>query len=216
MGRYKNGIQGPFSGKIGTVVGASCRGINYMRGLSNPSSKPPTPAQVNQRLKFALAVGWLTPLSEFIETGYQQSYEDGKTTMNRAISFHLNNGVITGTGPDYGIDFKKSVFSRGDSQSSWLLEAQSVDGCMIHLKWDDRYASAYCNDNDMANFIAYSPTKERFVTYVDVAMRSDNEVHLMFPEDFAGTEVHCWMHYVDASGKKVSTTLYLGEMAVFS
>lgn len=216
MGRYKNGIQGPFSGKIGTVIGARCRGIDYMRGLSNPSTKPPTQPQVNQRLRFALTMGWLTPVSEFIEIGYQQAHEDGTTTMNRAVSFHLKNGVITGDAPDYGIDFKRTIFSRGDLQSSWLLEAQSLAGCMLELKWADQNTSAYCNDNDAANFIAYSPSKQRFVTYADVAMRANKEVRLLFPEDFADGEVHCWMHYVDLSGKKVSTTLYLGEMVVFS
>lgn len=215
MGRYKNGIQGSFSGKIGTVIGARCRGIDYMRGLSNPSSKPPTPAQVSQRLKFAMAMGWLTPLSEFIETGYQQSYEDGTTTMNRAVSFHLSNEVITGIAPNYGIDFKKTIFSRGNLQSSLLLEAQSISGCMLDLQWADRDTSAYCNDDDAANFIVYNPSKERFVTYKDVALRADKTVRLQFPADFADAEVHCWMHYVDISGKKVSTTLYLGEMAVF-
>jgi hypothetical protein len=47
-------------------------------------------------------------------------------------------------------------------------------------------------------------------------VRADKEVRLLFPVDFADDEVHCWMHYVDLSGKKVSTTLYLGEMVVFS
>jgi len=33
MGTIKKGILGDFSGKVGTVVGASCRGISYMGSL---------------------------------------------------------------------------------------------------------------------------------------------------------------------------------------
>lgn len=215
MGRYKNGIQGPFSGKIGTVIGASCRGIDYMRGLSNPSSKPATPAQTNQRLKFALVMGWLKPLKEFIEIGYQQAYEDGKTPMNRAVSFHMTNEVITGTAPNYAFDFKRAAFSRGNLQSSFLQEVQSLSGGLLHLNWADGYPSAYCNDDDIADFIVYSSAKERFVSYINVARRTDKEVYLQLPTDFVNDEVHCWMSYVAADGKKVSTTLYLGEMVVF-
>ena len=32
MGTIKKGILGGFSGKVGTVVGASWKGISYMRG----------------------------------------------------------------------------------------------------------------------------------------------------------------------------------------
>lgn len=36
MARYNNGIQGPFSGKAGNVVGASSRGVNYLRAAAKP------------------------------------------------------------------------------------------------------------------------------------------------------------------------------------
>ena len=34
MGTIKQGILGGFSGKVGTVVGSSWKGISYMRGLA--------------------------------------------------------------------------------------------------------------------------------------------------------------------------------------
>lgn len=48
MGRIKKGILGGFSGKVDSVVGASWRGIDYMRSLPRTSDKPATVAQLEQ------------------------------------------------------------------------------------------------------------------------------------------------------------------------
>lgn len=70
MARYKNGINGTVKGKVGSVVVATCRGVDYIRSLGESSSKPPTLAQLNQRLRFALVMGWLKPLLNQINVGF--------------------------------------------------------------------------------------------------------------------------------------------------
>lgn len=40
MGTIKKGILGGFSGKVGTVVGGSWKGISYMRSLPQKVKKP--------------------------------------------------------------------------------------------------------------------------------------------------------------------------------
>jgi hypothetical protein len=42
MGTIKQGILGGFSGKVGTVVGASWKGIAYMRSLPQKVKNPRT------------------------------------------------------------------------------------------------------------------------------------------------------------------------------
>lgn len=55
MGKILNGILGGVSGKVSGVVGASWKGINYLRGYSIPSN-PQTPAQTAQRAKMTFLV----------------------------------------------------------------------------------------------------------------------------------------------------------------
>ncbi|HEY1061659.1 MAG TPA: DUF6266 family protein, partial [Daejeonella sp.] len=69
MGTYKKGILGSFSGKVGTVVGSSWNGIEYMRSLPKPSSKAPTDLQMLQRAKLGMATGFLQPISALINIG---------------------------------------------------------------------------------------------------------------------------------------------------
>ena len=46
MGKIKSGILGGFNGKVGSVIGASWKGISYMRGIAQSIKNPKTDAQV--------------------------------------------------------------------------------------------------------------------------------------------------------------------------
>ena len=71
MGTIKQGILGGFSGKVGTVIGSSWKGISYMRGQAPHVKNPRTAGQVNQRLKFNLALNFLQPNVPYIRIGYK-------------------------------------------------------------------------------------------------------------------------------------------------
>lgn len=63
MARITKGILGGFSGKVGTVVGASWRGQDIIRSMPKPSSRKATGKQMLQQLKFKLVIGFLKPLT---------------------------------------------------------------------------------------------------------------------------------------------------------
>ena len=65
MGTYSKGILGSFTGKVGTVIGSSWNGIDYMRSLPRPSSKAPTALQLAQREKFGLVTKFVAPIKAF-------------------------------------------------------------------------------------------------------------------------------------------------------
>lgn len=72
MGRYKDGINGAFKGKVGSVVGCSWKGINYMRSL--PKTRTSTvlsEAEQANRQKFTIAHAWLKPLKDVIRLGFK-------------------------------------------------------------------------------------------------------------------------------------------------
>ena len=61
MGKFLQGILGGVSGLVGTVVGASVRGIATVRIRPKKSTKAPSQAQLNQRNIF-------TAITEFVFT----------------------------------------------------------------------------------------------------------------------------------------------------
>lgn len=213
MARYKNGINGPFSGKVGTVVGASWRGIDYVRSVQKAITKPASQAQINQRLVFALVTGWLKPLRDLIWIGFQ-IFKGTKTPMNGCVSFVMKEAV-TGDGEQSNINFPKVVFSRGELFISLIREFTAIADALLHIKWENGSASAFNSADDKATFIVYNPVKEKFVSFEGVARRADLEKTLQLPANFKNDIVHCWMHYVNAAGDAVSTSFYLGNIAIF-
>ena len=57
MGIIRQGANGGYSGKVGSTVGSSWKGIDYIKALPKKSSKPATQAQLEQQAKFKLANG---------------------------------------------------------------------------------------------------------------------------------------------------------------
>lgn len=210
MATYKNGINGAFSGKVGTVIGASNRGVDYMRSLPQPSKKPPTQAQKNQRLKMSIISGWLRPLLDVINIGYQ-NFNGVITPMNACVSYHLKNALMT---PETTceIDYSKAIFSRGELLISTVLEITPMPECLLFIKWENASPSLFCADNDQANFIFYNPEKQQYLTFENIANRSAKEASLKMPENFAGDTLYGWMHFVGPGMEMVSTTVYLGDV----
>lgn len=206
MARYKNGINGPVKGKIGNVVAATCRGVDYLRSLAEPSGKAPTPAQLNQRLRFALVMGWLKPLLDLINIGFQVSGGD-QTPMNRAVSLHLKEAVC-GTGPDYEIDFPKAVLSRGVLLPSFIEEVKVLPNALLQVKWCNFAASALNKETDLVTFIVYSSAQRKFATFKNAALREEKEVLLQLPKGFEEGVLHAYMQHVNEAGDAVSTSVY--------
>ncbi|MHA4893289.1 DUF6266 family protein [Pedobacter sp. PWIIR3] len=212
MGRLKQGINGAIKGKIGAVVGITWRGEDYVRASPKPTTVPPSPAQLDQRMVFAFANAWIKPIRDIIWIGYQ-IFKGNKTPTNMMVSFLLKEAIV-GTGVDAKVDYPKVVLSRGELIVSYILEILTLINAALHIKWNNLPASAFNKDDDKSTFVIYNPTKEQFVTFEDVAQRADKEVVLQMPKSFSGDVVHGWMHYVSREGNAVSTSVYLGEMVV--
>ena len=92
MGTIKKGILGGFSGKVGTVVGASWKGISYMRSLLQKVKNPRTTGQRNQHSKFAFTINLLKPMTAFLRTGWKL-YAHRQLPFNAATSYTLVNAI---------------------------------------------------------------------------------------------------------------------------
>jgi len=208
MARFKNGLNGIFTGKIGNLVGIERKGKQFGRSMPRPSQKPPTQRQLDQRAKFAVAMNWLNALGSYINIGYQ-SGNDNATPLNRAVSYHLKEAML-GTGQDYQMDYPKVILSRGELLVSWILEVIKHPGNIIIIKWDNPPETIYCDAEDRVNVIFYNPQKEQYLTFENVAAREAKEVSLQMEKNFASDTIHGWMHYVNKEGNQVSTSVYMG------
>lgn len=213
MGTYKKGILGSFSGKVGTVVGSSWNGIEYMRSLPKPSSKAPTDLQLIQRAKFGLVNGFLQPISMLVNLGYK-SLAFQKTGYNLATS-EIIAEAISGVYPDLEIDFSKVLFSKGSLTGVWNVVSTSANPAEISINWTDNSGSGTAKPTDKAVVLIYNPEKSQFVYNLENgATRSAATDTLSLPAEFSGDTVQVWIAFMTPDKKSFSTSIYAGQILV--
>ena len=212
MGKYKSGLHGQFSGKIGNVVGATRYGEDYIRSVPELRVDKPSEKQIRQRNIMAMISSWLKPIKFIIAIGFKV-FTGSKTPINQVFSLIFKEALII-NGNEISIDYKYVVLSKGELLVSFVFEILALIDSILQIKWQNFNASIYNKADDKATFVVYNPAKEKFVSFVGVADREAEQADLKLPAEFVGDTVHCWMQYVDAIGDKVSTSTYLGEVIV--
>ncbi len=213
MGTIKKGILGGFSGKVGTVIGANWRGLDVMRSLPKKSKSLPTPTQLEQRLRFGLAIKFLSPIKALIDKAYGTA-EGTRSKFNLAMSYHVQEAV-TGTMPDLTLDFSKVLFAKGDLLGPWApTVAVPQPATELVFAWQPNADTGLSNEDDQAVVLVYNPMKQLYIISEGEAYRRDRGLGLKVPAVFTGDEVHCWMSFISADGKQVATSVYLGPITV--
>jgi len=211
MGTIKKGILGGFSGKVGTVVGASWKGIAYMRSLPQKVKNPRTAGQVSQRSKFALTMHYLKPMTAFLRTGWKL-YAHRQSPINAAMSYALANAV-TGTYPDYEIDPSMILVSRGSLATAVNANANDAGGS-IDISWDDNSGVSNAKQTDKALIAIVNPTKGEAVTITAGEERMTGYQNTVIPADWSGSEIYVYLGFISEDGKEVANSVFLGGISI--
>ena len=210
MGTIKQGILGGFSGKVGTVIGSSWKGISYMRGQAQHVKNPRSAGQVNQRSKFNLVLNFLQPNVPYIRIGYK-SQAAKQTEFNAAFSYHIKNAV-TGSYPNYAMDYTKVVVSKGgltqvsDGAVNWTA-AQSK----LTFTWTDNSGVGNALATDKAMPFVYNKDKNETIYNTEGATRTTHTMDITVPSDWVGDKVEVYLGMVSDDGALVADSIYLGE-----
>ncbi|PPL01762.1 DUF6266 family protein [Parapedobacter indicus] len=207
MGTINDGINGPFRGKAGSVIGSNWRKVNYIKGLPRFKNKRAASTdQLLERKKFALLNRFFDPISTVLEIGFRQ-FTSRATGKNVAIRYNYDHAFQideTHVTLDYpALQFSHgSLFTAGDEQA-W------VDGDTLHITWDpDMYGMGRSLD-DTARMVLYEEIRGIFYS-VGRPLRHEgatqfvNKVLTQRP-----LKLHLWLFFVDRAGKQVSKTVYI-------
>lgn len=211
MGKYKNGILGAFSGRVGSIVGASWKGIDYMRSLPDVSTIPRSDAQNAQTSKMTLFRGFLLGMDKLIKQFFQNI--TAYTEMNAALSYNMKYAVC-GTYPNLVVNFPTVIYSKGDLLTCWSSEASSVKAREVMINWKNRVNSLLSAADDFLTVVLYSTCLNRFHIFKSVAQRSDEFVSVLLPEEESGHSLHCYLNFYSEDLKISSTNEYLGEVTL--
>jgi len=211
MGTIKQGILGGFSGKVGSVVGGSWKGINYMRGRAASIKNPQTLQQMQQRNKFAVALSVLQPITAFIRVGFRR-YAHKKTELNAAMSYTIRHAIV-GDYPNYEIDYENLLVSRGTLTGANNATATPAAG-KIKLAWEDNSGIGEAQPTDKALVVAINPEKSEAAYITDGAPRSTKKEDLLVSPYWVGDDVEVYLGFISENGKDVASSSYLGTVTV--
>lgn len=215
MGHIVKGINGGFSGKAGSVIGARWRKIDYIRGLPRRSGKQATQKQLEQKLKFALLASFLSPLKSLLEKSYRRQEMTCLTGYN--LAFHHNfvrEGALTGVYPGYGIDYSKIEISRGSLLKPIRVIAWSPVRGEIVVSWSGLANGANAFDTDKAMIVLYNTQKKVHILSVGEGRRADSRIAISVPEEFSNDNVEVFIFFTSQDGKKNSPTAYGNKILV--
>src|SRR6516162_6539751 len=152
MARLKQGILGPVSGSVGTIVGSSWKDIDYIRSKSTKPKGDPSPAQLDNQYKFSAVMNFISTMTELVNQTFDR-YAVNMSPSNAAFSYNYDN-AITGASPDYSIDYSKALVSRGDLPNASGITA-TVTNKTVHFTWTDNSGLGMAKATDKAVLVAY-------------------------------------------------------------
>lgn len=212
MGTYNKGILGPFSGKVGTVVGASWRGKDVMRSLPKKTDRTPTEVQLLQRLKFTTVSDFLTPMSNVISL-YYGSGSGELTRRNQAMSYHMKEAVAYAD-PIFEILYNKVQISKGDLTGVQNPTVAAAPTNKLVYAWEDNSGQGAAKPTDQLVVVVYAPAENLYFTTLNGGNRDDASVEVQLPAFFNGLEVQSWITFAAADGKAYATSVYMGAVMV--
>lgn len=212
MARFLKGIHGAYSGKVGNVIGSSWRSVDYVRSVSKKSSKQASEAQLAQRAKFGLVVGFLAPIKDVLNLGYSDKLQGKSTGYNKAVQQAINAAVI-GSFPTFELDYSAIQIARGALSNMMGIGWANTGPAEAAVSWqgDTNAFNAFADDTLVV--LIYNKDKQ-FFSIVDSASRADQSLALTFPASYSGDALVAWAFAGHRDGVKTSSSYYLGELIV--
>ncbi len=211
MGKFRQGINGPFSGKVGAVVGSTWMGMPVMRSRPSPRTKPFSPRELQQQAKFAMLSKFLRPLIPLLNQTFRP-VAVRMTGFNKAFSYNVKN-TITGVHPSLAIDYSMVLLGRGDLPQAVSPAATSPIAGKLDFTWTDNSGKGRTLPTDKAFAAAYNEEMDRWIYGMNLADRSAGTCSLDL-KVFIGKPVHTYMGFISADGKDVSDSVYTGLVSV--
>lgn len=199
MSKYNQGILGPFSGRVGSVVGAKWKDQFVMR--ARPYQKQevaPTARQLSQRNRFALMAEAMRVLSGAVNVGFKFNAKVQKmSARNIAMQENMQN-AMTESGGAWSINNLEVVVARGN-----FGNVQSIQGAYsansMQVNWTNNAGAAIgilpsgytvvLADTDKVFTVFWNATKNQALYNVfSTAIRDDASSVLAKPADWLATD----------------------------
>jgi len=214
MAIVKNGANGSFIGKVGSVVGYEWKGVAVIRGLPKVNKhRKPTVLELANRHKMRLIQAFLQPALPFVRLGFSlEAKSRNISAFNAAMSYNKKYAFI-GEYPDLSIDYYKTLLSTGSLAKPQDVEiALADDG--IAFKWNP----ANGDPKVRTMLLILSEYRPLSAMMLGGATQRNGQEVLAFscaaksiPK---GTKIHAFMAFITTMHDAISDSVYCGAIEI--
>ena len=211
MGKYQKGILGGFNGTIGTVVGATWKGIDYMKSRNRKSGKARTQAQLEQQARFGLVTRFVSTMGKLLMFTFKDSAVK-MTGINSAFAYNYEQGLV-GAYPTFSLNYSKVLVSKGQLLNAGNPVATANGNGNLKFDWLDNSGAAMANADDRCIVVIHCPELNQTIYNTEAALRSAGTASIAV-SNFAGKQVETWVSFASADGSQTATSIYTGSVTV--
>lgn len=207
MGKLYQGIEGPFSGKVGPVVGYMWKQRACIRSYRHHVNYPDTADQQKQRNWFVGMVRFASQATEALKLGLSQQAEAARMTegnlfiLNNKQHFHRENDNVR-------IDYDKLQIAAGAATDVYFHKPKFEKNETVVVDFDKNTLSLKASSEDNVYIYIYATGSAEGMLAAPVARRN-KQLRIALPREWSGQEVHLYGFVVDRDGRSSNST-YIG------
>lgn len=212
MAIVKGGIALGFSGKHGnTIFSQQKDGTTIARQVPVASQKPPTVKTLSTLGDTAICSGFLNPIKEFAQVGYELQCKIEKRNYYNSISSYVRLNAFTSVYPNRRIDFSKVLVTKGQMQ---LPEDATVTLTEFGLAftWNTETEAKGIHYSDQVMMLAYFPELEKAKYMTAGAQRHQGKDLLVLNGIPHGHIAEIYISFISDNRKSISDSVYLGQL----
>lgn len=205
MAILKGGPNGPFSGKVGSVVGSNWKDIDYIKGLTIMKKRKPSEAQIIQRQRFPNIITFFYQVQDALNKGWDKQKKTRGTVTNDAVSYNSRHALHPGCG---GIMFPRIKLSDGALPKPSDARVARINTDSIRIDWNPAVRSSSTSPEDEATIVIFCPKNWFALVMVGQYLRRDGKAEIS--AQVIGEEDICHAYIFFTSPKGISSpTFYM-------
>lgn len=206
MGKIKQGILGAVSGKVGSVVGSSWKGIATLRSLAASVANPKTAPQVAARTKFTAGVKFASAILAEVVKPLWDRFAQKQSGYNAFISRNYNAFDSSGV-----LDPTLLVTSQGKIASTPIVSAiADISGDNVIASWANDAGIGFKLATDVAYITVYDTLADKAYGYSNpIITRASLLVGIPIPDINFGSVYEVYLSFRREDGTMVSDSSYL-------
>lgn len=195
-------------GKVGSVIGSSRNGKDYVKGLHKKRTKKVSKTELANRSKFTIAQNWLSPVLDYVRQGFKgySAYSYGFI----AAKSHLLLNAVEGVKPNFTINPALVKVSFGTLPLSNNIAVEKVKPKTLKFTWNKDWDSGG-SDYDQVTLLAYDIENENSYYSLMGEFRKTGSDVLKLGSG-KGRTYHIYLTFIADDRSRQSDSVYLGTI----